>query len=104
MAEQGRAGQIPAASLEDPQAGQQISAVHGRDVARRQRIQRVGFVPVEKMSFIAFQAIQRGHRPGAAIQEIADGEIAEIRGRQRRGQPQSDIGRGGSLGDFHAQR
>ena len=53
--EQGRAEHIPAASLEHPQAGQQISAVDGGDVARRQRLQRLGVVPVEKMSFVALQ-------------------------------------------------
>ena len=58
LAEQRRAQQIPAASLEDPQTRQKISAVDGGDVARRQRLQRVGVVPVEKMSFVAFQAVR----------------------------------------------
>ena len=56
------------------------------------------------MPFIAFQAVERRHRLRAAIQEIGDGEIAEIHARQRRGQPQSDIGRRGSLRDLDAQR
>src|SRR5439155_23213613 len=43
--------QFFAAGLESPETGEQIAAVHGRDVAWTQRLQRTQVVPIKKMAF-----------------------------------------------------
>ena len=92
-----------AAACRAPRGRQQISAVHRRHVARRQRLQRTGVVPVEQMTLVALQRPRVAMVANSAA-EIVGGQIAEIARRQRRGQPESDIGGRGSLRHLHVQR
>jgi hypothetical protein len=47
-----------ATGFESPEAGKQIPAVDGRDVARTQRLQRAQVVPIKKMAFETLEPTQ----------------------------------------------
>ncbi len=50
-------GEFIAAALKSPQAGEQIAAVHGGDVARMQRLKRLQVVPIKEMTFETLEPI-----------------------------------------------
>src|SRR5206468_6466169 len=87
-------GQLIAASLEGPQAGKQIPAVHSGDVAWTQRLQRAEVIPIKEMPFETLEPIYAFERAKVALHQIVDRDVAEIichHGRQHR---QPDIGWG----------
>ena len=97
-----RIRQHPQAFSKHQQVSRKIAAVHGRDIARRQRLQRLRVVPVEKVAAMAVQRGKRIERRIAAFDERGRTDIAEIERGKICEQRQADIGRGGAMGnDIH---
>src|SRR5213080_318711 len=86
-------GQIIAAALESPEAGEQIAAVYSRDVAWMQRLQRAQIVPIKKMAFKTLELAQRFQRAKVARHQVVDCDVTKIIGRHGRQHPQPDVRR-----------
>ena len=86
-------------SAQRQQMAGEVPAVHRRNVARRQRLQGLGVVPVVEMPAVPLQASHRGERIGAALDERARRDVAEVVGGQIRQQRQADVGRRSAVGD-----
>ena len=71
----------------------EIAAVDRRDVARVERRQRLGAVPVEKMALVAFETFERGQRAIETIDQRRGRHVPEIVRRERRQQRHADVGR-----------
>ncbi len=80
-----------AAGFEGPEAGKQIPAVDGRDVARTQRLQRAQVVPIKKMAFETLEPTQGFKRAEVALHQIVDGDVTEIIRRHGRQHRQPDV-------------
>ena len=74
----GAPSKIPAARSKTHRLANRLPLSTVDTWARRQRVQRLGVVPVEKMPLIPLQAAERRHGLGAAVQEIVDSKIAEV--------------------------
>ncbi len=74
----------------------QVAAVHGGDIARRQRRQGFGVVPVQEVAAMARQLVQRAERQCGAFGDRALLQIAEVPCRQIGQQGQPDVGRRGA--------
>src|SRR3979411_263764 len=55
-----------------------VPAVHGRDVARSQRRQGLGVVPVVEVAAMAFECLHRMQRVGGSFDELAARDVAEV--------------------------
>ncbi len=86
-------GQFIAAGFESPQAGKQIAAVDGGDVAWTQRLERAQIVPIKKMTFETLEPTQRFKRAEVARHQVVDGDVAKIVRRHGRQHPQPDVRR-----------
>ena len=91
--QKGSRGQFIAARLESPEAREQIAAVHGRDIAWMQRLQRVQIVPIKEMTFETLELIHCFERAEVARHQIVDCDVAKIIGRHGRQHPEPDIRR-----------
>ena len=86
-------GQFIAAAFESPETGEQIAAVHGRDVARMQRLELAQVIPIKEMTFETLEPIHRFERPEVARHQVVDRDVAEVVRRHRRQHPEPDVGR-----------
>ena len=69
-------GQLIAAGLEGPQAGKQIPAVYGRDIAWTQGLQRAQIVPIKKMAFETLEPTQGFKRAEVALYQVVSAQVA----------------------------
>src|SRR6184192_1749353 len=83
--------QFIATGFESPEAGKQISAVHGGDVAWTQRLQSAQVVPIKKMAFETLEPAQGFKRAEVALHQIIDGDVTEIIRRDGRQHGQPDV-------------
>ena len=90
-------GQRQQARTQGEQVAGEVAAVHRRDVARKQRPQRLRVVPVVEMALVTFERRHGGEGVGRALDQPSGREIAEIVGGQVRQQRQSHIGRRGAV-------
>ena len=93
-------GQFVTAALEGPEAGEQVAAVHGRDIAWMQRLEIRQVVPIEEMTFETLESAQRLEGAEVARHEVVAGDVAKIVRRHRRQHPETDVGRGGAQENF----
>ncbi len=84
---------------ERKQVAGQVSAIHGGDVERLQRLEGLRVVPVEEMSAMPFQPVQGVKGLAGAVGKLAGRDVAEIVGRQIRQQGEPDIGGRGAMRD-----
>ena len=80
------------------QRSDEVAAVHGRDVAGRQRSQALGVVPVEQMAFVPLEALDRRERRVDPRRELVAADEAEVVSGERRQQPHADVRRRGPVG------
>ena len=95
----GRIHQFLEAPGEHQQAADQIAAIHGGDISRQERCERVDVVPVEKVATMSFEAADRVERPADAVDEPRDGAPSEVAGGQIREQGHRDVRGAGAGGD-----
>ena len=94
-----RVGQRQQALAQGQQMAGEVAAIDGGDVARTQRLQRAGVVPVVEMPAISRQRLQCAQRGGSARQQRACADVAKVAGGQIGQQGQSDIGRRSAMRD-----
>jgi hypothetical protein len=70
----------------------QVAAVHGRNVARRQRLERARVVPVEEVPLVALHRAHRREGIGGALDQLARRDVAEVVRREVRQQRKSHVG------------
>ncbi len=92
------------ALLQGPQGPEQVPAVHRGDVPGMEGFQRLQVVPVQQMAAVSLQPVQRLERPAEPVDQFVGGEVAEIPGRQRAEETQTDVGRAGPHGQLVAGR
>ncbi|KAF5056937.1 hypothetical protein DSECCO2_362090 [anaerobic digester metagenome] len=85
------------AGLQGQEMPGQVPAVHGGDVARRQRGQGQGVVPVVEMAFIPFQRAHGAQRLHGAVEERAGRDEPEVAGGEVRQQRKAHVGRRGAV-------
>ena len=83
--------QFLATGFKSPEAGEQVSAVHRRDVAGTQRFQLADVVPVKKMAFETLEPAHRFQRAEVACDQVVDRDVTEIVGGDRRQHPEPDV-------------
>ena len=96
-------GHLRAPTRSDDQAGGQVAAVDGGDIARVERLQVKRVVPIQEVPAVALQVFKRfkGRRQPGGQAKLVD--VAQIIGRQGGIEQQTDIGRRGAVG-YNAQR
>ncbi len=77
----------------------QIAAVHGGDVARRQRQQGLRVVPVVEVAAVALELFQRRDGGGDARKHLLQRDEAAVAGRQVGQQREADVGGRRAVGD-----
>ena len=75
---------LGAGMLHDQQIAGQIAAVDGRDIARIQRAQVAGVIPVQEMAAKALQLLQGVQRRLQPLDRFQRADPAEIARRQHR--------------------
>ena len=91
--------QFPQPRLKRRQRAPEIAAVDAGDVAGFGRFKRVRVVPVEKMSAMPLQALERVERAAGPFEQSRRGNIAQIVGGQVGQQAHADIRRAGAVSD-----
>ena len=95
-----RGRQLPQAVREDEEAGREIAAVHRRDVARLERLERPRVVPVEDVPLPPFEALDGAQRLLDPREEALGVQPAEVVGREVREEGEADVrGRGARRDD-----
>jgi hypothetical protein len=84
---------------EADQRPDQIAAVDGRHVARRESFQGLRVVPVEQVAFVTLELRHRIEGPLGALHQFVGIDEAQIVRRQRREQAHADVGRRCPMGD-----
>jgi hypothetical protein len=74
------------------EVAREIAAVHARDVARKQRLERARVIPIIEMPAVPFEALHRGEGILGPLDQQADREIAEVAGGEVREQRQPHVG------------
>ena len=87
-----RRRQFPEAAGEHQQTAGQIAAINHRHVSGVHWCQRACVVPIEEMPLVPLQARERFERPLRADQQLPDGTVAEIPGRQIAQDRHADVG------------
>ena len=95
----GAVGLLAQAVLERDQAAEQVAAVDRRDVRRRQRLERLGLVPVVEVAPVLLQPVERLERLLQPLDQPPRADVAEVVGREGREQQQPLVGRRGPVGD-----
>ena len=83
--------------LHHQQVAGQIAAVHGRNIARLQRAQVLGVVPIEEMAAIPLHLVQGRHGGFQPFHGLPRADPAEIARRQDHIQIHADIGGRGAM-------
>ena len=91
--QKGTRGQFIAARLESPEAREQIAAIHRRDIAWTQRLQRIQVVPIKKMAFETLEPTHGFERAKVARHQVIDCDVTEVIRRHGRQHPQPDVRR-----------
>jgi hypothetical protein len=99
-----RSGSLITSLAQRDQADGEIATVDGRDIARLQRRQGVRIIPVENMTAIGFQPLDRCKCIADTGRQIGTPDETEIMRGFRRDEKQSDIGRRGAVGNFAFRR
>ena len=60
------------------QVAGEVSAIDRRDILGQQRLQSLCVVPVQKVPVIAFEMVHRPHCVCRPVEELADGDVAEV--------------------------
>ena len=97
-ANDGRGRDLLAALLERQQTSGEVPAVDRRHVARQQRLEVLRVVPVEQVALVVRQARDAVERPAHAQRQLARAEVAEVVGRERREEHQTDVRRRRAVG------
>jgi hypothetical protein len=84
---------------DDQQRRRQVAAVDGGDVARKERRQRRGVVPVQEMSLMALERLDGAQRRLEAEEQPFRGQVPQIVRRHRREERHPDVGRRGAMRD-----
>jgi hypothetical protein len=87
---------LPAGARDDEQMAGEIAAVDRRDVARIERAQIGGGVPVVEMAAVALQPLHRGEGRLEPLHRFGRADPAEIAGGDDREQIQAHVGRRGA--------
>ncbi len=94
-----RLDQAEQARAQHQQVPGEVAAVDERHVARVQRLQGAGVVPVEEVAAVALEAVEGVERGGGALEQARQRDVAEVVGGEVGEQPQADVGRRGAVGD-----
>ena len=97
------AGQLKAGAGYGKQMGSEVAAVHGGDIARQQRLQALGVIPVEEVAVVALHPGQRGRGRFQAHQQILGADPAELPRTGGAEQIKADVGGRGPVGE-HLER
>ncbi len=92
-AEERAVGQLDARLLEREQVAGEVAAVHGRDVLRRERRERLGVVPVEEVAAELLELVEGADGQLQPLDEFERRGVAEVARGDRREQEQADVGR-----------
>ena len=85
--------------FERDQATQQVAAIHGRKIPRRQRLQRAGVVPVVEVAPVFFQPVKRVEGVLEPLEQDAQADVTQVVGGQGRDEQEPDVGRRGAVRD-----
>ncbi len=91
-------GPLPAGIGKRDQVAGQVPAVDGRDIRRIKRAQIARVVPIVEMAAKPRELAHRGQRHLQAFSRIGGSQPCEIAGRRHGQEIQSEIGRGGPVG------
>ena len=100
----GLAGQPPQAVGQRQESARKVAAIHGGDVAGRQRRQGPRVVPVKQMAFEALQFLHGGQRGLEPPDQLGGADEAEVVGGQGREEPHPDVRGGRPVGDHQPGR
>ena len=99
-----RGDQFAQTAGERDQGGREVAAVDRRNIARRQRRQALGVVPVEEMAVESFEPFDCGQRPVDPCDEVAGVDESEIARGKGGEQTHADIGGRRAMRDHRRRR
>ena len=76
-------GELPAAFLHREEAHPEVPAVDGGDVAGLERLEGTGVVPVQEVTAVALEALERIEAVAQPGREIGQAQISEVPGAER---------------------
>ena len=86
-----RIGLFPESGPERQQMSRQVAAVHARNVAREEGLERAGVVPIVEVPTMPLQSLHRGEGVLGAPHECAQRKVPHVPGRQIGKQPQAHV-------------